>query len=170
MPPNRKRDHSQIQKGPRGWKGASTHQPIGTNRKSRTFSERGRPLDSGLAYRLNVCFGSLADKPSRAIFHCCPLWSKSGQTRAQLECPLCAISDQTHRNMIGTKERPPRGGQSLIGHTPNGQAAAWAFRFLRQPSRPNAPRPVAKSGRAAGNGVASAEPVAEIVAEIAAGL
>jgi hypothetical protein len=28
-----------------------------------------------------------------------------------------------------------------------------AFRFLRQPSRPSAPRPVAKSGRAAGNGV-----------------
>ena len=30
---------------------------------------------------------------------------------------------------------------------------AAAFRFLRQPSRPNAPRPVAKSGRAAGSGV-----------------
>jgi hypothetical protein len=33
------------------------------------------------------------------------------------------------------------------------QATACAFRFLRQPSRPNAPRPVAKSGRAAGMGV-----------------
>src|SRR6185437_11630976 len=31
--------------------------------------------------------------------------------------------------------------------------AADAFRFLRQPSRPNAPRPVAKSGSAAGSGV-----------------
>jgi hypothetical protein len=31
--------------------------------------------------------------------------------------------------------------------------AAAAFRFLRQPSRPNAPRSVAKSGRAAGSGV-----------------
>src|SRR6476659_506505 len=31
--------------------------------------------------------------------------------------------------------------------------AARAFRFLRQPSRPNAPRPVAKSGSAAGMGV-----------------
>ena len=30
--------------------------------------------------------------------------------------------------------------------------AAVFFRFLRQPSRPNAPRPVAKSGRAAGSG------------------
>jgi hypothetical protein len=34
-------------------------------------------------------------------------------------------------------------------------AAVAAFRFLRQPSSPNAPRPVAKSGRAAGNGVAA---------------
>jgi hypothetical protein len=33
------------------------------------------------------------------------------------------------------------------------QAASAAFRFLRQPSRPKAPRPVAKSGRAAGSGV-----------------
>ena len=32
--------------------------------------------------------------------------------------------------------------------------AAAFFRFLRQPSRPNAPRPEAKSGRAAGSGVA----------------
>jgi hypothetical protein len=33
------------------------------------------------------------------------------------------------------------------------QATACAFRFLRQPSRPIAPRPVANSGRAAGTGV-----------------
>jgi hypothetical protein len=31
--------------------------------------------------------------------------------------------------------------------------AAAAFRFLRQPNKPNAPRPVAKSGKAAGSGV-----------------
>jgi hypothetical protein len=31
-------------------------------------------------------------------------------------------------------------------------AIAAFFRFLRQPSRPNAPRPVAKSGRAPGSG------------------
>ena len=30
----------------------------------------------------------------------------------------------------------------------------YAFRFLRQPSSPIAPRPVAKRGRAAGRGVA----------------
>ena len=33
--------------------------------------------------------------------------------------------------------------------------ATIAFRFLRQPSKPNAPRPVAKSGRAAGSGVSA---------------
>ena len=33
-------------------------------------------------------------------------------------------------------------------------AIACAFRFLSQPRRPIAPRPVAKSGRAAGSGVA----------------
>ena len=32
-------------------------------------------------------------------------------------------------------------------------AAACAFRFLRQPNRPIAPRPLANSGRAAGSGV-----------------
>src|SRR5690349_7094501 len=34
-------------------------------------------------------------------------------------------------------------------------ATACAFRFLRQPSRPNPPRPVAKSGSAAGSGVST---------------
>ena len=37
----------------------------------------------------------------------------------------------------------------------NDQAASAAFRFLRQPNRPNAPRPEAKSGSAAGTGVAA---------------
>src|ERR1019366_6563276 len=35
-----------------------------------------------------------ADKPSRAKIHRCPLLSKSGQTRAQLDCPLSATSGQ----------------------------------------------------------------------------
>ena len=49
-------------------------------------------------------------------------------------------------------ERPPRGGhlRNPIRHFD--QAAACAFRFLRQPSRPNAPRPVAKRGSAVGRG------------------
>src|SRR5262249_37175013 len=38
------------------------------------------------------------------------------------------------------------------------QAATCAFRFRRQPSRPNAPRLVAKSGRAAGTGVLEIAP------------
>ena len=40
------------------------------------------------------------------------------------------------------KERPPRGGLSPKAIRCFDQAAsAAAFRFLRQPSRPNAPRP-----------------------------
>src|SRR5450830_2083148 len=38
--------------------------------------------------------GSLADKPSRAKIHLCPLWSNSGQTWARLDCPLSAKSDR----------------------------------------------------------------------------
>ena len=37
-------------------------------------------------------------------------------------------------------------------------SAAVLFRFLRQPSRPNAPRPEAKSGRVAGSGVSAILP------------
>jgi hypothetical protein len=40
----------------------------------------------------NVRFGSLADKPSGAEIHHCPLWSKSRQTRARSDCPLSANS------------------------------------------------------------------------------
>jgi hypothetical protein len=47
---------------------------------------------------VDVRFGSLADKPSGAEIHRCPLWSKSGQTRAQLDCPLCAKSGLMHRS------------------------------------------------------------------------
>jgi hypothetical protein len=71
-----------------------------------------------------------------------------------------------HRNIIGEmlarrsgsfddlraqKERPPRAAVSPKSDQLFFQAAA--FRFLRQPNRPIAPRPVAKSGRAAGSGV-----------------
>jgi len=51
-------------------------------------------------------------------------------------------------------ERSPLGGASNLFAALFVQAPAFAFRFLRQPSRPNAPRPVAKSGSAAGIGVA----------------
>src|ERR1022692_4690209 len=39
----------------------------------------------------------------------CPLWSKSGQTWAQVDCPLCANSRHS-RNDMREKERPPRDG------------------------------------------------------------
>jgi hypothetical protein len=39
-------------------------------------------------------YRSKADKPSRAKIDLCPLWSKSGQTRVRLACPLSANCDQ----------------------------------------------------------------------------
>jgi hypothetical protein len=43
---------------------------------------------------------------------------------------------------------------------------ACAFRFLRQPSRPKPPMPVAKSGSAAGSGVAAGEIVPETLSKV----
>ena len=61
---------------------------------------------------------ALADKPSRAKIRRRPLLSKSGQTRAQLECPLSAM---TFRLTPASIERRPmrslRRSQSLIGCT-----------------------------------------------------
>jgi hypothetical protein len=48
------------------------------------------PIENLDARAPNVRFGSKADKPSRAKIQLCPLWSKSGQTRVRLDCPLCA--------------------------------------------------------------------------------
>jgi hypothetical protein len=57
-------------------------------------------------------------------------------------------------------ERPPRGGLSEIRSGVLDQAEiAMAFSILRQPSRPNAPRLVAKSGRAARPPSAFLEPL-----------
>src|SRR5664280_926790 len=66
------------------------------------------------------------------------------------DCPLCAI----RVIRCDAKERPParRSLRNPIRCFDQAAAAA-AFRFLRQPSIPNAPRPLTKSGRAAGNGV-----------------
>ena len=56
-----------------------------------------------------------------------------------------------------------RFGAGGLGRRPNAHARSFQaaiaapFRFLRQPSRPNAPRPVAKRGRAAGSGVKLAD-------------
>src|SRR5476651_1217661 len=38
--------------------------------------------------------GSKADNPSPAKIDLCPLWSKSGQTRSRLDCPLSANRDR----------------------------------------------------------------------------
>jgi hypothetical protein len=56
------------------------------------------------------------------------------------------------RDYTTASERPPRGGLSEIPIRCIDQVAiaADAFRFLRQPSRPKAPRPVATSGSAPG--------------------
>ena len=69
---------------------------------------------------------------------------------------VCFVPIADMRELICTTERPPR---NLISYFYQAAGAAAAFfRFLRQPSRPNAPRPVAKSGSAAGSGVASGLP------------
>jgi hypothetical protein len=43
----------------------------------------------------------------------------------------------------------------FVWKPPRAALVAAFFRFLRQPSRPKPPRPVAKSGKAAGRGVVS---------------
>ena len=63
-------------------------------------------------------------------------------------------SGQTHRSKQHIqKDRQLRRSLRNSIRCLDQAAGAAAFRFLRQPSRPNAPRPVAKSGRAAGSGV-----------------
>ena len=63
-----------------------------------------------------------------------------------------ALEHERHKK----KDRQPRRSlQNSIGCFDQAAIAA-AFRFLRQPSKPNAPRPEAKSGSAAGRGVADA--------------
>jgi hypothetical protein len=60
------------------------------------------------------------------------------------------------REMTQQKEKDRlRGGLSEIqSEYLIDYATATAFRFLRRASSPNAPKPVAKSGKAAGSGVA----------------
>jgi hypothetical protein len=55
----------------------------------------------------DVAYGSKADKPSRAKIHLCPLWSKSGQTRAQLDCSLSA-------NRVGGRDVPGTSGEGVL--------------------------------------------------------
>ena len=63
---------------------------------------------------------------------------------------------QTHalQHAVKQKDRLARRSlRNLIRCFGQAASAVAAFFFLRQPSKPNAPRPVAKSGRAAGSGV-----------------
>ena len=84
----------------------------------------------------------------------CPIYPR------QTECPLTVTTD------IGQLSRKKRDRLAAVSPKSNrcfDQAAnAAAFRFLRQPTRPNAPRPLAKSGRAAGRGVSEALPPVRI--------
>ena len=100
-----------------------------------------------------VRFRSKADKPSLAKIDLCPLCPNSCQNVAVPRLSAKCQKATTHRNK---KKDRQCSGLSEIRSGVFDQAATRVFRFLRQPSRPNAPRPVAKSGNAAGNGVEAA--------------
>jgi hypothetical protein len=68
----------------------------------RGLNPASKPLPQRTA---NVAVGSKADNPSPAKIDLCPLWSKSGQTRAQLDCPLSAISELLRCNTIGAIQK-----------------------------------------------------------------
>ena len=97
----------------------------------------------------HVRFGSKADMCS-AKRHV-RFTPNSGHLRCIRRCPLCANSGHS-RNDLREIERPPHRGLSENSIKRFDQAVA-AFFILRHPSRPSAPRPVAKSGSAAGSGV-----------------
>jgi hypothetical protein len=69
-----------------------------------------------------------------------------------------------HRNMTAARAYRETARRSLRNPTmcldqaaAKGSIVLAVFRFLRQPNRPSAPRPAAKSGKAAGRGVAEAD-------------
>ena len=65
-----------------------------------------------------------------------------------------ANSEDLYSDHISEKPRHFCRGFSYLSDVADDQAAMTAaFRFLRQPKNPIAPRPLAKSGRAAGSGV-----------------
>ena len=65
------------------------------------------------------------------------------------------------RHSIGCKRQNAKGDKPFVIHLKDARsgfgyaASAASFFFLRQPNRPNTPMPVAKSGSAAGSGVAA---------------
>lgn len=85
-----------------------------------------------------------------------PAWDGLGNSHHSIHdaTPMSAKSGNSRYVLLAPKaERPPRGGLSEIGFSILDQTAAALLRFLRQPNRPSAPRPVAKSGSAPGSGV-----------------
>jgi hypothetical protein len=86
-------------------------------------------------------------------------YSNSGQTLRRSEMTLSAISDQrTAANGTKRKTAPRRSLRNPIRCVDQAAASAAAcFRFLRRANRPMTPTPPAKSGRAAGRGVAFTE-------------
>jgi hypothetical protein len=64
------------------------------------------------------------------------------------------------------KTAPRRSLQNPIKCFDHAAERAVFFRFLRQPSRPNPPRPEAKSGRAAGIGVPAKETETELASPL----
>ena len=117
-------------------------------------------LHSGLQLWLPRCLKCL-DQGSE-----CPLWVISRHLQCKTSCPLytqkrtCAVQlrmsakrQRTFTNRTETKRKTAsRRSLRIIAD----QAASGAdFFFLRQPNSPIAPRPVLKSGRVAGRGVAA---------------
>jgi hypothetical protein len=73
-----------------------------------------------------------------------------------------------HCNISAKRKTPLRRSlRNPIRCLDQAAASAVAFlRFLRRESRPNAPRPVAKSGSAAGSGVAAVNSVKSVVPKV----
>jgi len=90
---------------------------------------------------------------------CRALVVSSFHVRFGSKADICGAKDNVRFGPIADIrsqiERPPRGGLFSFSCAAVQTVATCALFFLRQPSRPKAPRPVAKSGRAAGSGVAA---------------
>ena len=75
-----------------------------------------------------------------------------------VQCNGSCLANSGHRERHPRQQKTPE----RFSISPEGFLATYridqaaCLRFLRQPSRPNAPRPVANSGSAAGSGVAAA--------------
>src|SRR6516225_9993671 len=77
-------------------------------------------------------------------------WNNHDPRRTLDDTRICIGSKQKPRDILpGVKSSPSKNNYAF---------KVVAFFFLRQPSRPNAPRPEAKRGRAAGKGMIDTKP------------